>query len=158
MFLVNTIVNTILARFFFARLTWEIREGPSQAYGWIALCSASILAEIPTALVCGILYYLIWYFLSGLPLGEPAGYIFLFVLTYEIFEVRGTFRFCFEDAMTNFTQVLFGLFMMAMSPDLGFAGNILVFLVCVCNWFNGIVVPYSQIQTFWRYWVRPPVT
>lgn len=93
MFLVNTIVNTILARFFFARLMWEIREGPSQAYGWIALYSASILAEIPAALVCGIVYCLIWYFLSGLPLGEPAGYILLFVLTYEVFEVRRTFRF-----------------------------------------------------------------
>lgn len=43
--------------------------------------------------------------------------------------------------------------MMAMSPDLGFAGNVLVFLVCTCNWFNGIIVPYDQIQVFWRYWV-----
>jgi ATP-binding cassette subfamily G (WHITE) protein 2 (SNQ2) len=43
--------------------------------------------------------------------------------------------------------------MMALSPDLGFAGNVLVFLVCVCNWFNGIIVPFDQIQVFWRYWV-----
>ena len=44
--------------------------------------------------------------------------------------------------------------MMAMSPDLGFAGNVLVFVVCICNWFNGIIVPFEEIQTFWRYWVR----
>lgn len=44
--------------------------------------------------------------------------------------------------------------MMALSPDLGAAGNVLVFIVCTCNWFNGIIVPYHQIQTFWRYWVR----
>lgn len=42
---------------------------------------------------------------------------------------------------------------MALSPDLGAAGNVLVFIVCTYNWFNGIIVPYSQIQIFWRYWV-----
>ncbi len=44
---------------------------------------------------------------------------------------------------------------MAMSPDLGVAGNILVFLICTMNWYNGLVVPYEQIQVFWRYWVSP---
>lgn len=43
--------------------------------------------------------------------------------------------------------------MMALSPTLGFAGNVLVFIVCTCNWFNGIIVPYDQMQVFWRYWV-----
>ena len=67
--------------------------------------------------------------------GGEAAYIFLFLLTYEIF------------------QVLLGLFMMALSPDLGAAGNVLVFIICTCNWFNGVIVPYEQIQVFWRYWV-----
>jgi ATP-binding cassette, subfamily G (WHITE), member 2, SNQ2 len=40
-----------------------------------------------------------------------------------------------------------------LSPDLGFAGNVLVFIVCTFNWFNGIIVPYEQIQVFWRYWL-----
>ncbi|CEJ54144.1 hypothetical protein PMG11_00466 [Penicillium brasilianum] len=133
--LVNTIVNTILARFFFARLLWESREGPSRTYGWQALCSASIAAEMPGALVCTVLYFVIWYFLCGLPTGEAAGYVFLSLLTFEVFEV------------------LFGLFMIGMSPDLGTAGNVLVFLVCAVNWFNGIIVPYDQIQVFWRYWL-----
>ncbi|MCJ1367838.1 hypothetical protein MMC16_006973 [Acarospora aff. strigata] len=133
-FLVNAIINTILLRFFFARLYWEFREGPAKTYSWVALCSASVLAEMPGALVCTVLYYVLWYFPSGLP-HNTAGYIFLFTLTYEIF------------------QVLLGLFMMAMSPDLGFAGNVLVFIVCIANWFNGIIVPYDQLQVFWRYWL-----
>ncbi len=87
-FLVNSIVNTILLRFFVARLYWEFREGPSKIYSWVALCNASILAEMPGALVCGVVYYLLWYFPSGLPLGESAGYVFLTVLTYEFFQVR----------------------------------------------------------------------
>lgn len=77
---------------------------------------------------------MIWYFPSGLPTRE-GGYIFLFLFTYEVF------------------QLLLGLFIMAVSPDLGFAGNILVFIVCTFNWFNGIIVPYDQIQLFWRSWL-----
>jgi len=100
----------------------------------VAFVTGSILSEIPAAVLVTVLYYIIWYFPSGLPLSE-AGYIFLVLFTYEIF------------------QVLLGLFMMALSPDLGFAGNVLVFIVCTCNWFNGIIVPYDQIQVFWRYWV-----
>jgi len=42
---------------------------------------------------------------------------------------------------------------MALSPDLGVAGNVLVFMVCTMNWYNGLIVPYDQIQVFWRYWV-----
>jgi hypothetical protein len=43
--------------------------------------------------------------------------------------------------------------MMALSPDLGVAGNVLVFIVCTLNWFNGIIVPFHQLQVFWRSWV-----
>ncbi|KAI4251098.1 MAG: hypothetical protein LQ352_005065 [Teloschistes flavicans] len=134
-FLVSSIVNTILIRFFVARLYWEFREGPSKIYSWIALCNASILGEMPGSLVCGVLYYLLWYFPSGLPLGASAGYVFLTVLTYEVF------------------QVLLGLLMMAVSPDLGVAGNVLVFMICTMNWYNGLIVPYNQMQVFWRYWL-----
>lgn len=91
--LVNTIVNTVLARFFFARLLWEAREGPSRAYGWVALCTASIAAEMPGSLACGVLYYAIWYWLCGLPTGEPAGYVFLAFLTFEVFEVNSIHPF-----------------------------------------------------------------
>jgi ABC-type multidrug transport system permease subunit len=146
-------------RFFFARMYWEYREGPSNTYGWVALCSASILAEMPGAILCGTLYYLFWYFPSGLPLGSTAGYIFLFVLTYEVFQVSLIFfPVPVSWILTYRKQVTVGLFMMAMSPDLGAAGNILVFIICTLNWFNGIIVPYNQIQVFWRYWVCPPLT
>ena len=47
-----------------------------------------------------------------------------------------------------------GLLVIAFSPDLKSAGLMLVFIVTLFNWFNGVVVPYDQIQVFWRYWVR----
>ena len=131
------------------------REGPSKIYSWVALCNASILAEMPGALACGVVYYLLWYFPSGLPLGEAAGYVFLVVLTYEVFQVRGSISCVLaRDRLADTLQVLLGLFMMAVSPDLGVAGNILVFIVCTMNWYNGLIVPYDQMQVFWRYWVR----
>lgn len=86
LFLCNAIVNVILARYFFASLYWQFREGPSHAYGWVAFVTSTILAEIPGAILVTVLYFLIWYFPSGLPLNQ-AGYIFLFLLTYEIFQV-----------------------------------------------------------------------
>ena len=45
---------------------------------------------MPGALVCCVLYYVIWYWLSGLPTGEAAGYVFLSLLTFEVFEVSHT--------------------------------------------------------------------
>lgn len=134
-FLVNTIVNPTLARFFHQRQLWQVREGPARTYGWVALCNASLLAEMPAIAVTGAVYFLLWYFLTGLPLGQPASYTFLMVMVYEVFKMS------------------FGLVVAALSPDLEFAGLVLVFLVTIFNWFNGVVVPYRQIQGFWRYWV-----
>lgn len=112
-----------------------MREGPARTYGWVALCNASFFAELPAIAVTGVVYYLMWYFLTGLPLGQAAIYTFLMVMIYEVFEMS------------------FGLLVTALSPDLKFAGLVLVFLVTIFNWFNGVVVPYGQIQVFWRYWV-----
>jgi ATP-binding cassette subfamily G (WHITE) protein 2 (SNQ2) len=91
LFLCNAIVNVILARYFFASLYWMFREGPSHAYGWVAFASSTILSEIPGSIVVTVLYFLIWYLPSGLPLGGEAAYIFLFLLTYEIFQVSRSF-------------------------------------------------------------------
>lgn len=85
-FLVNSVVNTILSRFYVVGLYWEFREGPSRTYNWQALCTASILAELPGSFVCTVLYFVLWYFPSGLPLGGTAAYIFLMAFTYGIFQ------------------------------------------------------------------------
>ena len=50
-------------------------------------------------------------------------------------------------------EMTLGLLVIAFSPDLKSAGLMLVFIVTLFNWFNGVVVPYDQIQVFWRYWV-----
>ncbi|KAJ5660839.1 uncharacterized protein N7484_000211 [Penicillium longicatenatum] len=134
-FLVNTIVNPILARFFGNRSLWLKREGPGHAYSWVALCTSSFLAELPAILFTGVVYFLLWYFLSGLPLGQSAIFTFVMIMTYEVFEMS------------------FGLLITAASPDLKMAGIALVFLVTTMNWFNGLVVPYDEIQVFWRYWI-----
>ncbi|KAJ5106942.1 hypothetical protein N7456_003617 [Penicillium angulare] len=129
-FLVNTIVNPILARFFGNQSLWQRREGPGHAYGWVALCTSSFLAELPAIVLCGVVYFVLWYFLSGLPLGQSAIFTFIMIMTYEVFEMS------------------FGLLITAASPDLKMAGIALVFLVTSMNWFNGVVLYYLNPLTY----------
>ncbi|KAJ2984402.1 hypothetical protein NUW58_g6076 [Xylaria curta] len=55
------IVNTVLPKFFSNMTLWEAREYPSRVYGWVAFCTANIIAEIPAAIVAGTLYWALWY-------------------------------------------------------------------------------------------------
>lgn len=67
------------------RAVWLGREYPSRVYGWVAFSTAQVVAEIPYALVGAALFYLLFYFLVGLPLGEPAGYTFLMMALFHLF-------------------------------------------------------------------------
>lgn len=67
------------------RAVWLGREYPSRVYGWVAFSTAQVVAEIPYALVGAVVFYLIFYFLVGLPLGEPAGYTFLMMALFHLF-------------------------------------------------------------------------
>jgi ATP-binding cassette subfamily G (WHITE) protein 2 (SNQ2) len=151
-FLSSAVVNVILSRYSAQIRPWNARERFSRSYSWVALVTAKVLVELPGALVSTVVYFLPWYFPSGLPLSE-AGYIFLNFLTYEIYQVRSRMPFTHSSTNTEYFQVLLGLFMMGISPSLAFAGNVLVFVVSVCDRFNGTLVPWDEIQVFWQYWV-----
>ena len=61
------IVNSVVPKFFENRMIWEARELPSRIYGWVPFCTAHAVAEIPSAVVTTVIYYLLWYFPSGQP-------------------------------------------------------------------------------------------
>ena len=61
------------------------REYPSRIYGPLAFSTANIVAEIPYALVGGVLFYVLFYFLVGFPLGVPAIYTFLMMILFHLF-------------------------------------------------------------------------
>lgn len=87
-FIIPTIVvNSIVPKFFHHRDLWEDRELPSRTYGWVAFCTATLVCEIPLAIVSGTLYFLLSYFAVGFST-EPStcGYVYLMMILFSIFQ------------------------------------------------------------------------
>ena len=81
-----TIVNGVVPKFYMNRALWEAREYPSRIYGWFAFCTAQVLGEIPAAIVGSVIYWLLWYYPTGLPRdNETAGYMFLMTMLFYFF-------------------------------------------------------------------------
>ncbi|KAJ3560733.1 hypothetical protein NPX13_g9202 [Xylaria arbuscula] len=81
-----TIVNAVLPKFFQNMALWEAREYPARVYGWVAFCTANILAEIPAAIVAGTLYWALWYWPTGLPTeSSVSGYVYLMTILIFLF-------------------------------------------------------------------------
>lgn len=83
--LVPEFVNATAMKFNENRDIWLERERPSRIYGWVAFTTAQIVSEIPYAFFGGVLFYVIFYYIVGLPLGAPAGYTFLMVILFHLF-------------------------------------------------------------------------
>ncbi|KAH6623992.1 ABC-2 type transporter-domain-containing protein [Chaetomium sp. MPI-SDFR-AT-0129] len=131
-----TVMNAVLPKFFGNFALWMAREHPSRIYGWVAFCTAEVVSEIPGSLLAGALYWILWYLPTGLPReGPSAGYVFLMTLLFFLF------------------QSSWGQWICAWAPSFTVISNILpCFLVIFCL-FNGVVVPYSQLNVFWKYWL-----
>lgn len=131
-----TVLNQVLPKFYTNRMLWEAREHPSRIYGWVAFCTAEILSEIPGSIIAGVLYWILWYLPTGLPTSAPeAGYVFLMTMLFFLF------------------QSSWGQWICAWAPDFTVISNILPFFLVVFSLFNGVVVPYDQLNVFWKYWV-----
>lgn len=83
--LVPEFINAISMRFILNRDIWLAREGPSGVYGWVAFSTAQIISEIPYAIIGGVIFYVLYYFMVGLPLGFAAGYSFLMFSLFFLF-------------------------------------------------------------------------
>ncbi|KAH7310719.1 ABC-2 type transporter-domain-containing protein [Stachybotrys elegans] len=116
---------------------FETREKKSKTYHWFAFISAQLLAEIPVLILCAVIYFCCWYFTAGFPVkASISGQVFLQMLLYE------------------FLYTSIGQAIAAYSPNDYFAAlaNPIFIGAGLIN-FCGVVVPYSQIQPFWRYWI-----
>ncbi|KAK2781853.1 hypothetical protein FQN53_000280 [Emmonsiellopsis sp. PD_33] len=136
-------MNGILPKFFMNRTLWEAREQPSRIYGWFAFCTANVVAEIPAAVVTSIIYWVLWYYPTGLPTdSSTAGYVFLMTMLFFFF------------------QASWGQWICAFAPSFTVIGNVLPFFFVIINLFNGIMRPYASLPPFWRYWIyyANPVT
>ncbi|KAH7305961.1 ABC-2 type transporter-domain-containing protein [Stachybotrys elegans] len=115
---------------------FETREKKSKMYSWVAFVTALIVSEVPYLCVCAVLYFVCWYYTINSPTAtERAGGTFLVMLLYE------------------FLYTGIGQFIAAYAPNEVFASLvnpiILGILICFC----GVLVPYAQIQAFWRHWI-----
>ncbi|KAF2149279.1 putative ABC transporter [Myriangium duriaei CBS 260.36] len=131
-----TIVNAVVPKFFGNMALWMAREHPSRIYGWFAFTTAQVVGEIPISIVGGFLYWVLWYWGTGLPRDSgTSGYVFLMTILFFLF------------------QASWGQWICAFAPSFTVISNVLPFFFVMFSLFNGVVRPYSAIPVFWRYWM-----
>lgn len=115
---------------------FEARERKSKMYHWAPFVTGLIVSEIPYLIVCAILYFLCFYYTAGLPVAsDKAGAVFFVMLVYQ------------------FIYTGIGQFVAAYAPNAVFASLVNPLIISSLVSFCGVLVPYSQIQPFWRYWM-----
>ncbi|KAF7158494.1 hypothetical protein CNMCM6106_005088 [Aspergillus hiratsukae] len=131
--LVPEFINAISMRFILNRDIWRTREGPSGVYSWVAFCTAQIISEIPYAIISGVVFYVLYYFLVGLPLGFAAAYTFLMFFLFFLFATS------------------WGQWIAALSADSMVAATLMPFFIIMCELFNGVLQPHKNMPVFWKY-------
>ncbi|KAK5655072.1 hypothetical protein OQA88_5971 [Cercophora sp. LCS_1] len=115
---------------------FEARERKSKMYSWIAFVTGLVVSEIPYLCVCAVLYFVCWYYTVGFPSESTrAGGTFFIMLFYEMI----------------YTGI--GQFIAAYAPNAVFASLMNPLIIGLLVAFCGVLVPYAQIQPFWRYWL-----
>ncbi|RDW64630.1 hypothetical protein BP6252_10281 [Coleophoma cylindrospora] len=137
LFVAVGVINQLQPLFLHYRDIFEAREKKSKMYSWIAFVTAQLVAEVPYLIVCGTLYFVCWYFPAGLPVkASTSGQIYLVMILYE------------------FLYTALGQAIAAISPNDFFAAllNPVIIGAFLIN-FAGVLVPYSQVVVFWKYWM-----
>ncbi|CAG8960034.1 hypothetical protein HYFRA_00013222 [Hymenoscyphus fraxineus] len=115
---------------------YEAREKKSKTYSWIAFVTGLIVSELPYLVVCAVLYFACWYYTVGFPNeSSKAGAVFFVMVIYE------------------FMYTGIGQLTAAYAPNALFAALINPLILGVLVSFCGVLVPYSAIPAFWRYWL-----
>ena len=131
-----TVVNGVVPKFYMNMALWEARESPSKIYNWVAFCTASVVTEIPISIISAIIYWVIWYYATGLPTdSSTAGYVFWMTMLFFLF------------------QASWGQWICAFAPSFTVISNVLPFFFVMFSLFNGVVRPYAQLPVFYRYWI-----
>ena len=115
---------------------YETREKKSKMYSWSAFVTGSIVSEIPYLCICAVLYFACWYYTVGFPTdSNKAGATFFVMLMYE----------------SVYTGI--GQFIAAYAPNAVFASLVNPLFLGILISFCGVLVPYAQLNVFWRYWI-----
>jgi ABC-type multidrug transport system permease subunit len=151
------VISQLQPLFIDRRDIFEAREKKSKMYHWAPFVTGLIVSEFPYLLVCALLYYICWYFTSGLPTSaEHAGGVF-FVAVSPLTCLLPSLSFCVQQL--TYSQVMYeclytgiGQMIAAYTPNAVFASLVNPLVITTLVSFCGVMVPYSQIVAFWRYW------
>ncbi|PSK38472.1 Brefeldin A resistance protein [Elsinoe australis] len=115
---------------------YDAREKKSKMYSWQAFVTGLIVSEVPYLVICAVLYYVCFYYQTGFPVSsDKAGAVFFIIFIYE------------------FIYTGIGQFVAAYAPNAVSASLINPLIISMLVSFCGVLVPYGQIQEFWRYWM-----
>lgn len=135
-FVAPGVINQLQPLFIQRRSVFETREKKSKMYSPVAFVTALIVCELPYLCICAVAYFVCWYFTVGFSASpERAGATFFTVLVYELM----------------YTAI--GQFEAAFAPNELFAALCNPVIMAIFIAFSGVLVPYTQIPAFWRYWL-----
>ncbi|KAL6232486.1 hypothetical protein BDW75DRAFT_247119 [Aspergillus navahoensis] len=135
-FVAPGVINQLQPLFIERRNIYDAREKKSRIYSWKAFVTGLIVSEFPYLSICAVLYFLSFYYTVGFPNdSNKSGATFFVIWLYE------------------FIYTGLGQAIAAYAPNATFAALanplILGTVVACC----GVLVPYSQITAFWRFWL-----
>ncbi|EPQ27059.1 uncharacterized protein PFL1_05343 [Pseudozyma flocculosa PF-1] len=133
-------INSVISKFWEIRITYQVREGPSKTYSWIAFMTAFIAVSIPIAFVASVLFFL------------PAFYIPFYTRSSE---VAGYFWLMLWALATYIG--FFALALAAACPTPVTAANCLPLILPILFIVNGVIVPKAALPQPWRsiIWTNP---
>lgn len=119
----------------------------------MAFIGAQIISEIPYLVICATVYFGCWYFTVGFPVeASTSGHMYLqMICMYSCFEFT---LFLLTMAVYEFLYTSVGQAIAAYAPNVYFAAisNPLLIGAGMIT-FCGVVVPYTSMQPFWKYWL-----
>ncbi|CAK7227035.1 hypothetical protein SEUCBS140593_006442 [Sporothrix eucalyptigena] len=135
-FVAPGVIAQLQPLFISRRDVFETREKKSKMYSWVAFVTGLIVSELPYLCICAVLYFVCWYYTVGNPTASSrAGGTFFVMWLYE------------------FVYTGIGQAIAAYAPNEVSASLVNPLAIGILISFCGVLVPYAEIQAFWRYWL-----
>jgi ATP-binding cassette subfamily G (WHITE) protein 2 (SNQ2) len=153
-FVAPGLISQLQPLFIDRRDIYETREKKSKTYHWVPFVTGLIVSELPYLVICAVLYFVSWYFTTGLPTAPKyAGSTFFVVVSFPCplfvsHVANPSMQLVYECLYTGIGQLI-----AAYAPNAVFASLVNPLVITTLVSFCGVMVPYSQIEPFWRYWI-----
>ncbi|GAA95733.1 uncharacterized protein L969DRAFT_92858 [Mixia osmundae IAM 14324] len=140
LFIPPVFMNQMIMKMVSLRALWLAREKPAGTYGPAAFCLSLALAEVPYMVVSAVVFFAVWFLMVGI-VATAARFFYCLAMLLLFF----------------FFQAYFAMWITALAPTLGMIANLLPFFLVSMEAFNGSLISYASMPTYWRwmYWLSP---